>query len=151
MKDLLQAVLARLDTDPALTGSGAGQLAARVFFDRAPDDPKTLTTPLVLLSLQGNPDRSGDHGGAVDVTLTVEVWGYASSAGADVRVCVPVCQRVDELLLKGITISGRRATARLGGVSGWQRVDDPDPLVIHHVATYLGLYWSTGRVTALTT
>lgn len=148
MIELLKGVLARLDADAALTGTGGGQLGAQVFYDRAPDAPKALTRPYVVLRLGQNADRLGDHGGAVDAGIEVEIWGYASAPGADARICTQVAERLDELMLKRYNLGAAGQSARPGLDQGWQRLDDPDPLVVRLMGTYFMVYWSAARVAA---
>lgn len=151
MDAILQAIVARLDADPELVGSGGGQLGAGVYLDRQPDDPKSLTHPAVVVQVSATPDNPGDHGGAIVLEVEVRVWGYEGHGAADYPPCILAAQRIDELLLKRFVIGGVTRTARPGSNAGWQRVDDQDPLVIHLLATYVMLYWSAGRVTALVT
>lgn len=146
MTSLMKAILARLSADAALAATGA-----QVYFDRQPDDPKILAAPAVVVGVPRDADRPGDHGGAVDVTLEVKVWGYDQGDGtqpAGLLACYGAAERVTELLL--VPFSGVDGwTARIGG-GGWQRVDQPDPLAVHLSQTFSMLYWSVERIAAVT-
>lgn len=149
MDAILKAIVSRLEADATLTGTGGGQLGAGVYLDRQPDDPKSLTHPAVVVQVSANPDLPGDHGGATVLEVEVRVWGFEGRDTADYPPCILAATRVDELMLKRFTINGVVRTARPGANAGWQRLDDQDPLVIHLLASYVMLYWSAGRVTAL--
>ena len=147
MNALVQAVLARLAGDATL----AGMTGVEVFFDRQPDDPKVLSGPKIVVGVPKDSDRVDDHGGAVDVTFEVRVWGYDQGTGADpagLIACYQAANRVTGLLLKPFSgVDGW--TTRIGG-TGWQRVEDTDPLAVHLFQTFSMLYWSTERIAAIT-
>lgn len=136
------------DIGDALTGdSTLDSLTAAVTHFRQPQEPKRLEggLPVVVYTARDSLDEVGLHGAAVNVSVEVSVWGYKPNMYHD---CLEAAQRVSELFLKGITLTGGGST-RWGEFEGWQQIDQPNPDTILLRATFVTRYWSSGRVAAL--
>ena len=146
MDKLIPAVLARLNGDAELTTTKE----VTVHGDRQPDDPSILQTPVLVVSLAQLPEAPDRHGGATFPLLEMDIWGYETFARSQWGPVIAVGQRVDELMMLPFSPVGGGKTSRFTANTGWQRIDEPDPRVVHLNNRYEGLYWQTQRLTART-
>jgi len=143
MDKLQQAIHNRLNDDTMITST----YSATVSHDRNPETtPDTLENPLVTFRLIWGTGALGTHRAAVNFTVEFKVWGYSQ---AMVDTCWSVANRIDLLMVSKFNISGGGVTLA-PMVEGFQRVDQPDPQVVHLHGRYSGRYWSLGRIGILT-
>lgn len=146
MDKLIPDVLARLAADSELVTTR--QLS--VYGDRQPDDPSTLTTPVLVATVAGWPEAPERHGGATYPLLEMHLWGYETFGRSRFGPLVQIGQRIDELMMLPFAPAQGGVTNRFSSTIGWQRVEDTDPRVVHFINRYEALYWQTQRLTART-
>lgn len=150
MDKILNAIGQRLAADATLIGlldsigGGPAVLRARGF-----ENPRELEgkKPRLVFNVLGSPDVVGLHGYAVDLTVNVDLWGYGVDAWPKAD---QAAQRTDEVLLALFDVSPGGGTFRWAAVTGWQPVEDSDPLTVRLNNRYSSRYYSDGRLTALT-
>lgn len=146
MDKLFPALVARLNADSELTTTRQ----ASVYGDRQPDDPSTLKTPVVVVTIAAWPEAGDRHGGATFPLIDIDVWGYETYDRSRFGPCVVIAQRIDELMMLPFEPVDGGKTTRFTANTGWQRVDEPDPRVVHLNNRYEALYWQTQRLVART-
>ncbi len=146
MDKLVPDILSRLAGDTELTTTKA----ATVYGDRQPDDPSTLKTPVVVVSIAAFPEAPDRHGGATFPLIEIDVWGYETFDRSQFGPCIAVGQRIDEIMILPYSPTDGGKTSRFTANTGWQRIDEPDPRVVHLNNRYECLYWQTQRLVART-
>ncbi len=147
MDKFMEALGARLAGDGALTALVEGG-AANITQWRTFERPQEVSGVRIVYQLDGSGDPLGLHGAAVDLVLQLDVWGYRPTTLQD---ALQAMQRIDELLIRRFELpGGEGGTVRLRALIGWQQAADSDPLTVHWLNRYTTRFWSTGRITELT-